>query len=245
MDRVAPTPMLPPVLYEDDQFIAFDKPAGLLTAPDRWDKQRDNLMRRVHEHLAPDCFNVHRLDRETSGVLLCAKTRAALTAACRLLARRQARKEYLALVRGAPPQPAGLIEQPLAPDLRRPGRMKPAARGKPAATRYEIKEAWRHYALVQAEPLTGRTHQVRVHLAALGCPIVGDAFYGAGDALRLSRLKPGYKSKGAERPLLDRLGLHAAALAFTHPFTDLEITIRAPWPDDFNLAAKYLRRFDA
>ncbi len=236
---------LPPILYEDDELLAFDKPSGLLTAPDRWDKGIPSLTDLVHELVSPDCRNVHRLDREASGVLLFAKTLDALRAVREQFDAQSVRKLYLALVGPPPRDPRGQVVAPLAPDPRRPGRTRVCRDGKESATSYEVIERFGgRAALVQAQPHTGRTHQIRVHLAHLGCPILGDAFYGEGRPLLLSELKPGYKpGRGAERPLLGRLGLHARLLTLRRPGSGEGLTIESPLPHDFELALKYLRRF--
>ena len=235
---------MPAVLYEDGDLIAFDKPSGLLVAPDRWDKELENLMDLVHQRLSPGWFNVHRLDRETSGVLLCAKNKAALDALSLAFERRTVGKEYLAITRGRPPQPRGRIEVPIAPNLDRPGVMRVARRGKPAVTDYEVLEAWRDYACVKLLPQTGRTHQLRVHLAHERCAIVCDELYGSPRPLFLSDLKRHYKpSRDEERPLMGRLALHARRLTLEQPVTRQPLTIESPLPKAFELSLKYLRRF--
>lgn len=245
-------PSLPPILFEDDAIIAFDKPSGLLVAPDRWDKDRENLMKSVHEVLSPGIFNVHRLDADTSGVLLCAKTKAALDRLCGQFQSRDVAKQYLAITRGAPREDQGTVQKSIVPDLQRPGRMRVASHGKPAETQFEVVERWsrgaqgrRTYALLKCVPLTGRTHQIRVHLAYLGCPIVADTFYGDGGGLLLSELKKKYKQKKdePERPLVGRLALHAERLTLRHPVSGDPLTIVAPLPKDFEIALKYLRKF--
>lgn len=224
--------------------IAFDKPAGLLTAPDRWDKSRPNLMAWVHEKMSREWFNAHRLDAGASGVVLCAKTKHVLGQLCRMFEQRTIRKTYWAITRGVPSEPSGLIRWRLAPDPRRPGRMRVHPRGKEAATHYAVEESWGGFALIRCEPLTGRQHQLRAHLGALGCPVVGDVLYGGGRGLFLSELKRGFKRKAEpERPLIGRLALHAAALDFEHPLTGAHVRIEAPLPRDFEVALKYLRRF--
>ena len=240
-----PRDQLPPILYEDEAIVAFDKPSGLLSAPDRWDKSLPCLTGIVHEFLCGEYENLHRLDRDASGVVLFAKTADALRAVREQFDSRQVRKVYLALVSPAPREARGEVAFPLAPDPRRPGRMRVSRDGKPSSTSYEAVESFRGgWALVQAEPHTGRTHQIRVHLAHAGCPIVGDALYGDGKGLFLSQIKRGYKpGRDPERPLIGRLALHARALALRHPFTGAELRIESPLPRDFEIALKYLRRF--
>lgn len=238
--------ILPPILFEDDHFVAFDKPSGLLVSPDRWDEERENLMRWVHKRMSPDVFNAHRLDAGASGVLLCAKTRQALRAACAQFLSREVEKEYVALTLGAPPEDKGTIQLPLLPDRHRQGRMRVSPEsGKPSETLFEVVERWRGYALVRLNPLTGRQHQIRVHLAALKCPIIGDPFYGRGQPLLLSELKPDYKFKEdrPEKPLMGRLALHSSVLTFKHPVTGQPMTVKSPLPKDFQISIKYLRRW--
>lgn len=233
-----------PIVHEDDSLVAFDKPSGLLIAPDRWDKARENLMDLVHRQISPDWFNVHRLDRETSGVVLCAKTKPVLDAVCQAFETHEVKKEYLALARGVPEPALGMITAPLAPDPGRPGRMIVSSRGKPAETAYEVLERWRGYALVRLEPRTGRQHQLRVHLASIRHPIVGDPLYGGGEGLLLSHFKAKYKpGRGGERPLIGRLALHAHRLTLRHPATGADLTVTAPLPHDFEVALKNLRKY--
>jgi RluA family pseudouridine synthase len=241
---------LPPAIYEDDDLLAFDKPSGLLVAPDHWDKGLEYLMRLVHEHWSPAVANAHRLDRDTSGVLLCAKTPEALRRVCEAFDEHRVAKTYLALTRSVPPEGRQVVAAAIAADPRRGGRMRiDPAGGKPAETDVEVLErfAGGRFALVRAMPRSGRTHQVRVHLASLGCPIVGDGLYAGGGGLLLSEIKANYKRKpgGVERPLIARLALHAQSLTLAHPTTGQPLTITADLPADFALALKHLRRHGA
>lgn len=234
---------LPPRLYEDEHLVAFDKPAGLLIAPDRWDRDRENLMTLVHERYARDCFNVHRLDRETSGIVVCARTKPALDAMSRAFEDRAVVKTYIALVRSAPPSASGVISLKMSPDPKWPGRMRVDPHGKPAETEYEVAARWRGFTRVHLHPVTGRTHQLRVHLAGIGCPIVADRFYGDGRGLYLSEFKRGYREgRGDERPLVGRVALHAWTLSFAHPVTGAAIAIEAPIPKDLGAAFRQLER---
>lgn len=262
--------MLPPILYEDDVLLAFDKPGGLLIAPDRWDKKRANLMDLVHQKLGHGVANVHRLDADTSGVLLCTKEKSALDFVSGQFQSKTAKKTYHALcyvpaaetamkVGRVERDASGLlpadftVDLALGEDEAQPGRMRVFKRrgGKASTTVFRTLERFhdrqgRAFAWVECSPLTGRTHQLRVHLAAAGAPILGDPFYGVPDVeLRLSDLKRGYKGREDEKPLLGRLALHASVLVVTHPTTRQPVTITAPLPKEFEVALKNLRRFAA
>jgi 23S rRNA pseudouridine1911/1915/1917 synthase len=262
--------MLPPIIHEDDALLAFAKPSGLLIAPDRWDKARANLMKQVHATLGQHVANVHRLDADTSGVVLCTKDKASLDFVSGQFQGKSARKLYHALCYVPPADQAmkvgrvlrdqsGLlppeftIDLALGEDELQPGRMRVFKRrgGKASTTVCRTLERFhdrrgRAFAWIECAPLTGRTHQIRVHLAAVGAPILGDRFYGVPDQrLLLSDLKRGYKGREEERPLLDRLALHASALTVTHPLTREPVTITAPLPNEFEVALKYLRKFGA
>ncbi len=230
--------------------IAFDKPSGLLIAPDRWDKARTNLMDLVHERMGHGVANVHRLDADTSGLVLCAKTKPALDFLSGQFQSKTVTKVYEALTVGLPPADEFTVDLVLKEDDAKPGRMCVVKKhGKASVTDFRVRDRFPQpagrasYAHLECRPQTGRTHQIRVHLAATGTPILNDPFYGNDTVLLLSALKRGYKGREDERPLIARLALHAAALTFTHPLTREPITIAAPLPHDFAVALKYLHRF--
>jgi RluA family pseudouridine synthase len=232
------------VLFEDADIVAFNKPGGLLCVPDRWDPDKDNLMQIVQAHGWPDCRNVHRLDRGTSGVLLCAKNQAALVYLSSRFETHSIAKTYAALTRNSPHEDSGVVSIPLAPDPNFPGRMRASPDGKPSETAYEVVRRWRGFGHVLARPRTGRQHQVRIHLASLGSPILADRFYGDGKGLMLSEIKRGYRPSGdEERPLTPTLALHAESVTFAHPADGKEITITAPLPHMFRVAIRYLDKF--
>jgi len=260
------SPDLPPILFEDEAVVAFDKPSGMLAVPDRWDTGQESLLTLARARYGETAANAHRLDRDTSGVLLFAKTRAATVDLTRQFERHAVEKLYLAITSPPPPKAADEITIPLIDDPSRPGRMVVRRDGKEAATRYRVLETWRGtWALVELRPLTGRTHQLRVHLQAHGAPIVGDAWYGGVPGIWLSQIKRDYRArKGinpaqptarsgrrgedqaettkAETPILARLALHAASLTFVHPTSGAAMTIESPLPDDWERALKQLRR---
>ena len=247
-----------PVLFEDEYLLALDKPAGLLTSPDRYDPERPNLMELLHlgigdgkpwarERRLDYLMNAHRLDPETSGVILLARNKSTLVRLADLFGSDKPHKQYLALVQGAPAENRFEINAALAAHPAKPGLMYVDLKhGKRSRTFVEVLERYSGYALLQCKPLTGRTHQIRVHLRHAGLPLVGDTCYG-GRPLYLSRLKPGYRPKTnePERPLIDLVALHAETLSLPHPVTGEPITITAPGPKDLMVAVKYLRRYAA
>jgi len=243
---------LPPVLFEDAAVIAFDKPSGMLIAPDRWDKTLENLMGLVHDKMGDTVANVHRIDAGTSGIVLCAKTKPALDFLSGQFQSKTVAKLYHALVVGVPAADEYTIDFVLKEDEAKPGRMCVVQKhGKASVTEFTVKEKFPQpagrpsFAYLECRPLTGRTHQIRIHLSASGTPILNDPFYGDDTPLRLSDLKRGYKGRADEKPLITRLALHAGALTFTHPLTREKTTVTSPLPNDFGVALKYLRKFAA
>lgn len=244
------------VVYEDEDILAVNKPAGLLIAPDRWDKTRENLMGLLHAGIELQrpwarqrslryLANVHRLDAGTSGIVLLARHKSALVNLARQFHDQHPRKTYLALILGALPQPEMEVDLPLAPSLVRPGlSVVDRGRGKAARTRFTLVEAYKKYSLIKAEPATGRLHQIRIHLKEIGCPLVADPDYGTGHPLLLSQLKRDYRMKPeGEHPLMARPALHAERLELLHPSTGLPLMIEATWPKDLTISVKYLRKF--
>lgn len=235
---------LPLVIFEDEAIIAFDKPSGLLIAPDRWDKSRVNLMGLVHERMGHGVANVHRIDADTSGLVLCAKTKPALDFLSGQFQSKTVEKTYHALVVGSPPLDAYTVDFVLKEDEAAPGRMCVVKKhGKASVTEFKVLERFGAFSHLECRPLTGRTHQIRIHLSASGTPILNDPFYGNDTALLLSGLKRGYKGRADERPLIARLALHAGGLTFTHPVSRERMTLISPLPHDFEVALKYLRKF--
>ena len=244
------------VLFEDEHLLALDKPAGLLTSPDRYDSQRPNLMKLLHAAIAAGkpwarerglnyLMNAHRLDFETSGVILLAKSKSVLVALADLFGSEKPLKQYTALAQGTPAEEKFEVEARLAPHPARTGLIRVDPKnGKRARTMFAVLEKFSGWTLLRCQPLTGRTHQIRVHLRHAGLPAAGDELYG-GKPLRLSQLKPGYRLKRGqeERPLISRVALHAEQLNLPHPVTGASLTITAPWPKDLKVAMKYLRQF--
>jgi len=224
------------VLLDDPAVLAIDKPAGLpihTTAK----FYRNTLTALLRERYPGQALDVaHRIDRETSGVLLVARGRLAASRLKRAFARRSVAKTYLAIIRGVPDAEDGVIDQPLEL-LNTPTRiMMGAARtagGLPAVTRFRVLGRFREHALIEALPETGRQHQIRAHLAGIGHPIAGDKLYGAGERLFMD-----YCDRGMSPALLaafdglTRHALHAHRVTFPHPTTREPTTVESPLPAD-------------
>jgi RluA family pseudouridine synthase len=233
------------VLWSDEHMLVVDKPAGLPTLPDGYDAQAPHLLQAVEMAVGQPVWVVHRLDRDTSGVVVFARTAKAHRALNAQFEGRRVAKVYHALVAGHPAWNERRVTVRLQPDGDRRHRTIVSPRqGKPAVTGLLVLERWARYALVEARPETGRTHQVRVHLAAQGTPIVADELYGDGQAIFLSALKADYRAgEKPERPLLGRLGLHAWALTLEHPLGGERLRFEAPYPKDFAAALRQLRKY--
>lgn len=236
--------------------MALDKPSGLLVSPDRYDPDRPNLMKLLHAGIAEGkpwaksrnlayLMNAHRLDFETSGIILLAKSKPVLVRLADLFGSEKPVQEYIALVQGSPPELHFETDARLAPHPSKPAIIRvDSKRGKRAQTLFEVLEKYSRWALLKCRPLTARTDQIRVHLRSLGFPIVADPLYG-GSPLLLSRLKSDFRLKPgrSERPLVSRLALHAERLMLDHPVTGEPIAIESPWPKDLAVAVKYLRLY--
>lgn len=222
------------VLRADAEVWACFKPAGVSVEAER--DGTHTFKAAIFQALAPGLRRprvVHRLDKETSGAILVALSRGAMQELTRQLEAREVRKEYLALVARAPREERGVVELPL--------------REKEARTRWEVEERFGRHALIRAFPETGRMHQIRQHLAAIGLPLVADSLHGDRSPLLLSQLKRNYRPPrgGAERPLLARLGLHAQRLAWRDPTSGEPREVEAELPKDLRVALKQLRKYDA
>lgn len=221
------------VLYEDDAILAIDKPAGLPmhTTAKFW---RNTLVAVLRERYPGEHTEIcHRIDRETSGVMLVARTSAAGSRLKRAFAGRLISKRYLALCKGAPPDD-GVIDQPIKL-LETPTHvmMGPAADGLRAVTRFRVVRRFAEHALLAVEPETGRQHQIRVHLAAAGYPLVGDKLYGAGERYFMKACDSGISPDLLARfDGLERHALHAERLSFPHPVTGATTVVRSPVPAD-------------
>ncbi|GAB4480263.1 MAG: RluA family pseudouridine synthase [Anaerolineales bacterium] len=224
------------ILYEDERVLVIDKPAGMVVHPAAG-HERGTLVHAVLAH-APEIEGVggeirpgvvHRLDKDTSGILLMAKDERAHRWLQDQFRLRKAEKSYLALVDGKPPTPKGRIEAPIGRSTTERKRMAivPPGKGRAAISEYRTLEVFPHHTLLEVHPLTGRTHQIRLHLQFIGCPVVGDRVYG--------RQKPTLP--------IHRHFLHAHRLTITLPGETQPRTFESPLPQDLTAILDILRRF--
>ncbi len=231
------------LIFEDDDFIALNKPSGLLSIPDREGKEISlkNLLQDKYQNI----FTVHRLDRDTSGLIVFAKNEIAHRYLSMQFEERQTEKIYVGLVIGSPAIPKGSIDLPIAENMVTRGTMIINRRGKQSLTDYEVLESFGTYSWMQFRIHTGRTHQIRVHMKDMGHPIVCDELYGDGKPLLLSSLKSKFKlSKNEleERPILNRLALHAFRLSFTKPNNE-KIELEADLHKDLKATLQQLTKW--
>jgi 23S rRNA pseudouridine1911/1915/1917 synthase len=221
-----------PVIHEDEDVLVISKPAGLVVHPGPGHASgtlANALLRLGAAGGDPDRPGiVHRLDAGTSGLMIVARSAEAYTRLAAAMAAREITRTYLALVEGQPDTDALTIDAPIGRSPRHRKKMAVVARGREAVTRVTVLERHARTALVEAKPYTGRTHQIRVHLAVAGHPIVGDAVYGKDRRL-------------ADALELDRPFLHAAALSFAHPVTGVRLDLRDPLPPDLERALERAR----
>lgn len=233
------------IIYEDEALVIVEKPAGVLSIPDRFDANKPNL---YHLLLAKyqTIYVVHRLDLDTSGVICFAKTEAAHRNLSLQFEHRTVEKIYLALVNGRPPEAEGVIEAAIAHHPTIQGKMVLHKKGKHAVTHFKCIEYFKQFTLMEASIKTGRTHQVRVHLAGIGHPLVVDPLYSNKSAFFLSQVKVNRYNLGQyeeERPLMSRTTLHALRLTVQHPNSETPITFQSELPKDFRAVIQQITKW--
>jgi 23S rRNA pseudouridine1911/1915/1917 synthase len=234
------------ILYQDDAIVIVSKPSGVLTIPDRFDASKVNLYHFLQQ-LFGEIFIVHRIDRETSGIVCFARTAEAHRFLSQQFEARDAEKFYLALVEGKMHSTEGIIDKPIAESMTEPGKMVIAKRGKQSITHWRVLEEFRHYTLIEAEIKTGRMHQIRIHLQSDGYPLAIDGTYGKKTEFMLSDVKlrkfKSGKFSEEERPLMSRTTLHAYRLVLTHPESGERMNFVCEPPKDFQAVLNQLRKW--
>lgn len=225
------------ILEETGDFVAVNKPAGLLSIPDR---EGDEIsLKKILKEKYGEIYTVHRLDRDTSGVIVFAKNETTHKRLSQLFEERTVEKYYLGIVKGSLSEKSGTVDAPIAQHSVKSTQMIIHKRGKPSVTDYHVLEEFGKFSLVQFRIHTGRTHQIRVHCQYIGHPIVCDEIYGDGLPVLLSSLKKNYnlsKDELEERPILDRLALHSYRIVFD------EFDIAVEPPKDIRAFLQQLRK---
>ncbi|NNV54668.1 RluA family pseudouridine synthase [Limnovirga soli] len=232
------------VILENDDFIAINKPANMLSIPDR--KQSEPSLKDMLKQQFGDIYTVHRLDKGTSGVIVFAKHSDAHKQLSQLFEGREVEKYYAGLVHGKVIKESGSVDAPIMEHPAKNGKMVIHAKGKTSLTDYEVVERFRLYTWMKFQIHTGRTHQIRIHMQQLGHSIVCDEYYGTADPILLSNLKKKFnlaKSEDAERPLMGRLALHSQLLKFD--LNGEHFKLEAELPKDIKAMLQQLRKWNA
>jgi 23S rRNA pseudouridine1911/1915/1917 synthase len=230
------------IIFENEELIVLNKPSGLLSIPDR--EGKDISLKKLLQEKYPQIFTVHRLDKDTSGVIVFAKTEEAHKHLSKQFEERQTEKIYVGLVIGSLPEKKGSIDAAIMEHPAKNGLMVINRKGKQALTDYEVMEDFGIYSFLQFRIHTGRTHQIRIHMKNIGHPMVCDGLYGDGKPVLLSSFKNKFnlsKNELEERPLLGRLALHALRLKFTGPSGEV-MELEAEMPKDMRATITQLAK---
>ncbi len=230
------------IIFENDDFVALNKPSGLLTIPDR--EQSEKSLKEFLKDKYGEIFTVHRLDKDTSGLVLFAKNEGTHKYLSRLFEERKIEKYYVGIVLGQPANLTGSIEAPIGENPAHKGLMNVHRNGKPSHTTYEVLEANKYYSLVSFQLHTGRTHQIRVHSKEIGHPLACDELYGDGKPVLLSGIKKKFnlsRHEDEERPMIARLALHSYKLIFETALGD-KLELIADVPKEFRALMQQLKK---
>jgi len=237
------------IVYEDDSIIVIDKQSGLVVHPGTGQKDNTLVNGLMFYTSALSDINgltrpgiVHRLDRDTSGLMVIAKTNLAHRKIAEQFENKQVKKTYIGLTWGIWTENEGLIDEPIKRKRSDPTSFNVDETGRKSTTGYKVERAWRYISKVQFYPKTGRTHQIRVHADYMGHPIVADQKYGGGENRTKGFLPEVTKELGQVLTILERHALHAMGLEFVHPGTAKTVSLQAPLPDNINRAIKLLNK---
>lgn len=233
------------IIYEDEYFVAVNKLAGVLSVPDRYNLEITNLKKLLAEKYG-DIFVVHRLDKGTSGIMIYAKDAETHKLFNEMFENREIEKVYHVLVRGIFTANQVDIDIPIMPSQGRKGMSIPSARGKESITKVKVLERFDKATLLECDLVTGRSHQIRVHLSTLGFPLYVDFDYGGFESFKISDFKKRFnlKKNTEEKPILDRLSMHAYSMRFIHPRTNEEVYIKADYHRDFAAMMQLLSKYN-
>ena len=225
---------IPKIVFEDDDILVVDKPGGMICHSAQRPEQ-SSLAEWLRESGVETPRMINRLDRETSGLIVVAQNERAAKTLGKAVLRREIAKEYLAICWGEFEQERGVIDEPIAVSqtaIVYTKRVIDHVNGKPSVTEFEVEDALRGFAIVRLKPRTGRAHQLRVHMAWLGHPVLGDKIYGPDERLYLEFIEKGVTDEMLDQLLMPRHALHAERVGFRHPQTGERCEFEAPVPED-------------
>ncbi|MFM1794336.1 MAG: hypothetical protein RL642_721 [Bacteroidota bacterium] len=234
----------PEIVFVNDDLVAVNKPSGWLSIPDRHDADLVSVKTWL-EAKGDKVFIIHRIDKDTSGLIVFAKNAEAHKYYNTLFQNRSLEKTYFGISSGLFNHEQGVCDQPIEEHPAIAGKMRVGRKGKSALTHYNVVEQFKGYALMRFVIETGRTHQIRVHMQNIGHPLACDPLYGSGDPIKLSTFKKKFnlsKKDEEERPLLNRLALHAFSLSFEDQKGNA-VTLEAPLPKDMDACLKQMRKW--
>lgn len=237
------------ILYSDEDIIVVNKPSGMLSIPDRFETTKENLSILLKTHFAGDIFVVHRIDRETSGILCFARNGEAHKHLNIQFSHHKVDKIYHAFIEGHLSAENGTIEANIAPHPYQEGKMIAGKIGKEAITHYKVLEKFKMGTFVEIKIETGRTHQIRAHFKYINHPLLVDSIYGKREAIFAKEIK-GFKYQSVtnndeeERPLLNRLSLHASKIGLIHPTKNIKLAWEAPFPKDLKATLNQLQKWN-
>jgi 23S rRNA pseudouridine1911/1915/1917 synthase len=233
------------IIYEDSDIIVINKAAGVLTIPDRYNSEALNLYKILSDEFET-IFTCHRLDKDTSGAVVFAKNAESHKFINQLFQDQDLDKIYHAVVKGVVAEDDFEIDIPIMPDPSRRGASTPSARGKASLTLVRVIERYQDATLLKCKIITGRHHQLRVHVAAIGHPLLIDDFYGSAEPFLVSsvkRKKFNLKKHTDEKPLISRITMHAKELNFAHPTSKEKLYFDAEYPKDFKALVQALSKY--
>ena len=249
------------ILHEDDDIVVVNKPAGLLSIPDHWDKEKSHLRGVLESYLfkknekskknnTGEIFVIHRLDKDTSGIMIFAKNSESHKNLSLQFEQRMITKKYLAIVCGHPIPAEGVIDERIGKKLKKGGKkFIDPKKGSSSQTDYKMLKKYRNYSLIEAIPHTGRMHQIRVHLAHIGCPLAVDTVYSDPEksGIEICDVKRRIKRNNDVKPkyIINRLTLHAAQIDFLHPVNSEKLSFSVLPPKDFSSLLKQLDKWNS
>jgi 23S rRNA pseudouridine1911/1915/1917 synthase len=232
------------ILFEDKDIIVLSKPSGVFSIPDRYEKKAFNLYNYLKRKYG-NIFTVHRLDKDTSGIMVFAKNANSHRELNRQFSENKVKKIYHIIIEGVLNKDELDIDIPIAPNPAKKGLSIPSARGKPSLTKLKVLERYRNSTFCECHLITGRHHQIRVHCSAIGFPLLVDEYYGNNKEFYLSGIKKKFnlKKNTIEKPIIDRITMHSFELSFMHPTERKTLNFRCEYPKDFSALIQVLRKY--